>query len=94
MLQCKRSVAIENVFEFFHRHQDLSGLCPLLRSDDAFRAKLIHNTGGTVEAIAKLVERLGGKVVKLCFLIELAGLCGRKKLKDYDIGSAIIYEGK
>ena len=51
-------------------------------------------TGGTVEAIAKLVERLGGKVAKLCFLIELAGLCGREKLKDYDIGSAIIYEGK
>ena len=51
-------------------------------------------TGGTVEAIIKIVEKLGGKVSKLCFLIELAGLCGRDKLKGYDIGSAIIYEGK
>ena len=51
-------------------------------------------TGGTVEAIAKLVEKLGGKVVKLCFLIELAGLRGRDRLEGYDIGSAIIYEGK
>ena len=51
-------------------------------------------TGGTVEAIAKLVEKLGGQVVKICFLMELAGLCGRERLKDYDVESAIIYEGK
>lgn len=51
-------------------------------------------TGGTVEAIVKLVEKLGGKVVKICFLMELAGLCGREKLKDYDIASAVVYEGK
>ncbi len=51
-------------------------------------------TGGTVEAIAKLVEQLGGKVVKLCFLMELAGLKGRERLKGYDIVSAITYEGK
>ncbi len=51
-------------------------------------------TGGTVEAIAKLVEQLGGKVVKLCFLMELAGLDGRDRLKGYEIDSAIIYEGK
>lgn len=52
-------------------------------------------TGGTVEAIAKLVEQeLGGKVVKICFIMELAGLEGRKKLTGYDVESAIIYEGK
>ncbi len=51
-------------------------------------------TGGTVEAIAKLVEQLGGKVVKLCFLMELAGLKGRERLNGYEIESAIIYEGK
>ncbi|MCR4671910.1 MAG: adenine phosphoribosyltransferase [Lachnospiraceae bacterium] len=51
-------------------------------------------TGGTMEAIVKLVERLGGKVVKILFLMELAGLNGREKLKGYDIDSAIIYEGK
>ncbi len=50
-------------------------------------------TGGTVEAIVSLVEQLGGKVVKLCFLMELAGLNGRDRFKGYDIDSAIIYEG-
>lgn len=51
-------------------------------------------TGGTVEAIAKLVEELGGEVVKICFVMELAGLKGREKLKKYAVDSAIIYEGK
>lgn len=51
-------------------------------------------TGGTVEASAKLVEKLGGEVVKIIFLMELAGLNGRKRLAKYDIDSVIIYEGK
>lgn len=51
-------------------------------------------TGGTVEAIAKLVERLGGQVVKLVFVIELAGLEGRKRLAGYDVEAMITYEGK
>lgn len=51
-------------------------------------------TGGTVEAAVKLVERLGGKVVKIVFLMELAGLEGRKKLAGYDVESVITYEGK
>lgn len=51
-------------------------------------------TGGTVEAIAKLVEQLGGEIVKICFVMELAGLEGRKKLAKYNVESAIVYEGK
>ena len=51
-------------------------------------------TGGTIEAAAKLVEELGGEVVKIVFLMELAGLNGREKLKDYDVASVICYEGK
>lgn len=51
-------------------------------------------TGGTTEAIIKMVEELGGEVVKIVFLIELAGLKGRERLSGYDIDSAIIYEGK
>lgn len=51
-------------------------------------------TGGTVEASIKLVEQLGGKVVKVIFLMELAGLEGRKKLSGYDVESVITYEGK
>ena len=51
-------------------------------------------TGGTIEAAAKLVEELGGKVVKIIFLMELAGLKGRERLKDYDVASVIRYDGK
>ena len=51
-------------------------------------------TGGTNEAIIKLVEELGGVVVKNIFLMELAGLEGRKKLAGYDVDSVIVYPGK
>lgn len=51
-------------------------------------------TGGTLEASAKLVERLGGEVVKIICLMELAGLKGREKLAGYDVESVITYEGK
>jgi len=51
-------------------------------------------TGGTVKAIAQMVEELGGEVVKMCFVLELAGLNGRKALEGYDVESCITYEGK
>ena len=51
-------------------------------------------TGGTIEAAIKLIEQLGGEVVKVLFLIELAGLNGREKLAGYDVESVITYEGK
>lgn len=50
-------------------------------------------TGGTIEAAAKLVESLGGEVVRIIFLMELVGLKGREKLKNYDVRSVIRYEG-
>ncbi|MFB4211954.1 adenine phosphoribosyltransferase [Shouchella sp. JSM 1781072] len=49
-------------------------------------------TGGTIEATTKLVEQLGGEVVGLAFLIELAYIDGRKKLETYDIFSLTTYE--
>lgn len=51
-------------------------------------------TGGTIEAAIKLVEQLGGEVVKVVFLMELAGLKGRERLKGYDVASVICYDGK
>lgn len=51
-------------------------------------------TGGTMKAAAHLVEQLGGEVVKMLFLIELAGLEGRKLLSNYDIASVVSYDGK
>ena len=51
-------------------------------------------TGGTVEAAAKMIESPGGQVVKIVFLMELAGLKGRERLKKYDVSSVIRYDGK
>ena len=47
-------------------------------------------TGGTIEAAIKLVERLGGEVVKIVCLMELAGLEGRRKLEGYDFEAVVI----
>ena len=51
-------------------------------------------TGGTIEASIQMIEELGGEVVKVIFLMELAGLKGRERLQGYDVDSVIIYEGK
>jgi adenine phosphoribosyltransferase len=48
-------------------------------------------TGGTVAAIAGLVEKLGGHVVGINFVIELSFLDGRKRLAGYDMYSLIEY---
>ena len=49
-------------------------------------------TGGTIEAVAKLVETVGAEVVALDFAIELTGLNGRDKLQGYDVMSLVDYE--
>lgn len=51
-------------------------------------------TGGTVEAAVKLAKSLGAEVVKIAFVMELAGLKGRERLAGYDVESVITYEGK
>ena len=51
-------------------------------------------TGGTTEAMIRLIESLGGEVAGIVVMIELAGLNGRDRLKDYRLESAICYEGK
>lgn len=50
-------------------------------------------TGGTLEAMASLVEELGGEVVKMLCLIELPQLGGREKLKNWEIGTVISFDG-
>lgn len=51
-------------------------------------------TGGTTQAMIELIEKLGGQVVGIVVLMELAGLKGREKLSGYRLESAICYEGK
>jgi len=56
---------------------------------------LVHDdllaTGGTARAKVELVEQLGGEVVGLAFVIELAFLNGREKLEGYDVHSLVQY---
>ncbi len=51
-------------------------------------------TGGTTEAMVRLIENLGGEVVGIVVLMELAGLKGRERLEGYRLEPAIRYEGK
>ena len=51
-------------------------------------------TGGSAQAAARLIEQLGGQIVQMSFVMELAGLEGRKKLEGYDVQSLIVYPGK
>ncbi len=59
---------------------------------------LIHDdllaTGGTAKAAANLVEKLGGKVIQLSFIIELTFLNGRKLLPNYNVNSLVSYDSE
>ncbi|MDV3428397.1 MAG: adenine phosphoribosyltransferase [Bacillota bacterium] len=48
-------------------------------------------TGGTIESVAKLVEKVGGEVAAIDFVIELTDLKGREKLKKYSVSSLVEY---
>ncbi len=48
-------------------------------------------TGGTMAAACKLIEKIGGQVVGIAFLIELSELAGREKLGGYKISTVISY---
>lgn len=48
-------------------------------------------TGGTMAAACRLIEKIGGQVAGIAFLIELEELCGREKLSGYKIHSVIHY---
>jgi len=59
---------------------------------------LLHDdllaTGGTMEAACKLVEKLGGIVVQISFIIDLTFLGGTEKLKNYDVKSLVQYDSE
>lgn len=50
-------------------------------------------TGGTTKAMIEMIEELGGEVVGIAVVMELAGLEGRKKIEGYRLESCIIYPG-
>jgi adenine phosphoribosyltransferase len=85
-----RTVSVEYALEY--------GVDSLEVHDDAVRPGmrvLVHDdvlaTGGTARAKVDLVERLGGVVVGIAFLVELAFLRGRDRLEGYDVCSLVRY---
>ncbi len=59
---------------------------------------LLHDdllaTGGTAVAAARLIEKCGGEVVQISFIVELPSLDGRAKLSSYDVHSLIVFDGE
>ena len=86
----RETVAVEYDLEYgsaeLHLHKDaVKPGQKVLICDDLLA------TGGTMAAAAKLVEKLGGEVVGLAFLIELTDLKGRDKISEYDIFTLMEY---
>ncbi|MDQ2623001.1 MAG: adenine phosphoribosyltransferase [Actinomycetota bacterium] len=85
------TVSVEYELEYgldeLHLHADAFGSgAKVLVHDDLIA------TGGTAEAVVKIVEGLGGEVVGCGFLIELSGLRGRDRLSPHEVHSLIRYD--
>jgi adenine phosphoribosyltransferase len=86
-------------YKTFEESYDLEyGTSTLAVHEDAFRkgerVVLIDDllaTGGTAAAAAKLIERAGGQVAEIDFLVELTFLAGRRKLAGYEVFSPIAF---
>ena len=90
----RRTVSEEYDLEYgkatLHMHVDA-----VLRGEKAVIVDDLLATGGTAAAAARLVERLGGTVVKMIFPIELEGFGARSDLlRGYDVASLVKYPGK
>jgi adenine phosphoribosyltransferase len=85
-----RTVSVEYALEYgvdsLEMHEDAvhPGMRVLIHDD-------VLATGGTARAKVQLVERLGGEVVGLAFLVELAFLGGRQQLEGYEVCSLVTY---
>ncbi len=66
----------------------------IVRGDKVLLHDDLLATGGTAQAAVKLIEKLGGEVVQISFLIELVFLHGRELLKGYEIKSLITYDSE
>jgi adenine phosphoribosyltransferase len=87
----REAISVEYALEYgvdaLEVHRDaLSGGARVLVHDD------LMATGGTAEALCRLVESAGATVVGCAFLVELAALGGRERLGDYDVHSLVVYD--
>jgi len=80
------SYALEYGEDTLHIHQDA-----IEKGQNVIIADDLLATGGTAEAVVKLVERLGGNIVECAFIVELDELEGRKKLGGHEVYSLLHY---
>jgi len=85
----KQEFQTEYSIDAFEMHED-----GIKKGQNVLIADDLLATGGTAEAACKLVERLGGNVVGVAFIIDLSYLGGREKLKKYDVFSVIDYKSE
>lgn len=83
----RQEFATEYSKDAFEIHEDA-----ILEGENVLLVDDLLATGGTARAAVDLIERLGGKVIGIAFLIELSFLNGRKKLEGYEILSLIKYK--
>jgi adenine phosphoribosyltransferase len=82
----RETYTLEYGTDAIEMHQDA-----LTKDDNVLLVDDLLATGGTMLAAIRLVEQTGAKVAKVIFLIELAFLNGREKLKGYDITSLLTF---
>ena len=87
----REAISVEYALEYgvdaLEVHRDaLAGGARVLVHDDLIA------TGGTAEALCRLVEGAGATVVGCAFLVELAALDGRRRLGDHEIHSLVTYD--
>ena len=83
----RQEFATEYSTDAFEMHEDA-----IEKNDNCIIVDDLLATGGTSKAAVDLVEKLGGNVKGLCFMVELEFLRGREKLNGYDVFSLVKYE--
>ncbi len=83
----RQEFATEYSTDAFEMHEDA-----IEKNDNCIIVDDLLATGGTSKAAVDLVEKLGGNVKGLCFMVELEFLKGREKLDGYDVFSLVKYE--
>jgi adenine phosphoribosyltransferase len=84
-------MSIEYALEYGEGQLDIH-VDALMPDDRAVIVDDLLATGGTCEATARLIERLGAGVCGCAFVVELAGLRGRERLAGYEVASLVQYE--
>jgi adenine phosphoribosyltransferase len=85
----KETYNLEYGTDKLEMHQDA-----IAKNENVLLVDDLLATGGSAQAACRLIERAGGIIIGIAFLIELAFLNGKNKIKDYDVHSLIVYQSQ